>query len=330
MLFPRAWIEGRIVPLRRPVLRSDDRALLYGLGVFETVRVYAGIPFDLEAHLARMRQTVRTLPIVAPDLSTRRVRRAIASLIRSNRIRGDAAVRITLTGGPEGGRGLLLAHARPLLPDPDRLRARGIRLITAPWSRIPAGPLRGHKTLNYLEHFLARAHARRRHGDEALYLDPRGRVLEGSLSSVFAVRHGRVSTPPLESGILPGVTRGRVCRIVRALRIPLREEPMTLRDLLKADEVFITSSTNEVLPVDRIDGRPLRRGQVWRRVWERYRIQVDRYASAAKGADRPGRAAFRRPTSPVPPRFDPRAGSAAARPPPDGSAPRAKSARPSP
>lgn len=277
MLFPRAWIDGRIVPLRRPVIRSDDRALLYGLGAFETIRVYAGVPFDLEAHLARMRRTVRALPCDAPDLSTERVRRAVVALIRANRIRGDAAVRITLTGGPEGGRGLLIAHARPVIPDPEILRARGARLVTVPWRRIPAAPLQGHKTLNYLEHLLARAHARRRRGDEAIYLDPRGCVLEGSLSSVFVVCRGRVWTPPLRTGILPGITRARVCRIIRALRIPLREERLPLRKLLTADEVFITSSTNEVLPVGRIDGRPLRRGMLWRRVWERYRAQVDRY-----------------------------------------------------
>jgi branched-chain amino acid aminotransferase len=283
VLFPRAWVGGRIVPLRRAVLRSDDRALLFGLGAFETIRLYSGVPFDLDAHLARMRQTLRALGLDSRDLTEPRLRGAIASLSLANRIRGDVAVRITLAGGPEGGRGHLIVQARTLDPDPDRLRARGARLVTAPWQRVPAEPLRGHKTLIYLEHLLARAHARRHGGDEAIYVDPRGRILEGSFSSVFVARRGRVSTPPLAAGILPGITRARVCRIVRSLGIPFRERTVTRRELVEADEAFLTSSSNEVLPVDRLDGRRLRRGELWRRVWVRYRAQVEREVQRREG-----------------------------------------------
>jgi len=220
-----------------------------------------------------MRPTVRRLGLRA-DLTAARIRRAISRLLRANRVRVDVGLRITLTGGPDGGRPSLILHARTLEPSPDAMRVRGVRLCLAPWPRVPSGPLRGHKTLNYLEHMLARAHARRRRADEAIYVDSEGRLLEGTLSSLFVARRGTISTPPVDCGILPGITRARVVRIIRSLRIPIRERPIALRDLRGCSEAFITSSTNEVLPVASIEGRPVRRGELWQRIWRRYRDQV--------------------------------------------------------
>ncbi len=221
------------------------------------------------------------------DLSASRIRRAIARLLRANRVREDVGLRITLTGGPDGGRPTLILHARTLDPSPDALRARGVRLCLAPWARVPSGPLRGHKTLNYLDHMLARAHARRRRADEAVYADPQGRLLEGTLSSLFVVKRGTILTPSVDSGILPGITRARVVRIIRGLRVPIRERPIALRDVRMCDEAFITSSTNEVLPVASFEGRPLRRGVVWQRIWRRYRAQVS-VACSLGGSASPG------------------------------------------
>ena len=281
-------MDGRIVPRTSKAIRTDDRAVLYGWGAFETLRVYAGLPFDLEPHLARMRPTAKMLGIRA-DLSASRMRRAIARLLRANRVRGDVGLRITLTGGPVGGLPTLFLHARTLEPSPDMLRARGIRLCLAPWRRVTSAPLRGHKTLNYLDHMIARAHARRRRADEAVYADPEGRLLEGTLSSLFVVRSGTILTPPIDRGILPGITRARVVRIIRSLRLPIGERQIALRDLRACDEAFITSSTNEVLPVASFDGRPLRRGLLWQRIWSRYREQVAAACSRA-GSASPGHA----------------------------------------
>jgi branched-chain amino acid aminotransferase len=272
-LFPRVWIDGKVVPLRRARVRTDDAGLLFGWGVFETLRLYQGRPFDLEAHLSRMRRSARQLRIKA-NLSTSRIRRAVRSLVDANRIRHDAAMRISLTRGPEGGRATLFIQLRRLKPSPDLLRRRGLRVAVLPWTRHPMDPLVTHKTMNYLEHALAREIVHGRGFDEALSTDPRGRLLEGTWSSLFVVSRGRLLTPPLELGILPGITRAHVMKISRRLGHPARESPIRLRTLLDAAEAFVSSSAGEIIPIVRIDRRRIRQGTLWREIWSRYRAKV--------------------------------------------------------
>lgn len=256
-------LDGRIVAEDRALIPATDPAVLWGWGLFETLRVYSGVPFSLDRHLARMKRSMPAMKVRA-RLSAAGIARQIERLCECNRL-PDAACRLTLTAG-----GHLLITLRPLDPVPDPLR-----LITAPWRRSPDVPIYGHKTLNYLENMLARRLAKARGALDAVLVDPAGRVLEASACNVYAVFGGTIHTPALRKGILPGVTRALALRLARRLRIPVRERDLRRDELFRADEVFISNSLIEIQHVSALDGRRLGADlEVSRRLAEAYRRMV--------------------------------------------------------
>ena len=263
------WLNGRYLDERRARLPVTDPVFRWGVGLFEVVRGYHGRPFRLEDHLSRLRRSADRLSIDTrrlPGLS-----RVIPRLLARNELR-SGRVRISVTGA-----GNVLIEARRHAPPDGRIGERGAKLVVAPWRRDPAAPLAGHKTLNYHELVLARDAAARLGAVDALILDPGGRVLEGTRSNVFAVLGGGLLTPDVPRGVLPGVTRKVVLELAQGLRIRTRPARLTLARLLGADEVFVTSTMMEVVPVARIDrqsiGRP---GPVTRALSEAYRRCVER------------------------------------------------------
>jgi branched-chain amino acid aminotransferase len=244
------WLDGKFLPERRALVPATDPAFLYGHGVFEVTRAYGGVPFRLRDHLVRMKHSAQLfgVPFAVPDLEP-----AVRELCRRNRA-PDAYVRITLSAS-----GRLLVLVRPRRRLPSAWYRRGAEVMIAPWRRDPRAPLAGHKTLNYLENVRTHEEALRRGCADALYVGPRGELLEGCVTNVFLVRGGTLVTPRLGAGVLPGVTRKVVTEIER-----VRERTVRLKELWKADEVFLTNALIEILPV----GKP---GPVTRRVAEAYR-----------------------------------------------------------
>lgn len=271
------------MPAARATISALDRGFLYGDGLFETVRAYAGEPFALREHVRRLARSARVfrIPFEAdPGYWRPRVRRCL----RANGLHAvDAAVRLTISrgAGPFGIvpspklRPTTMLLATPLDPRLARAQAEGVAICFFPF-RLVAGTLPSHKTLHYLPAVLGKMIARRRGAWEALYLATDDTVLEGTTSNVFAVEGGRLITPPL-GGILPGVTRHLLTTIARRAGVPLIERRLTRAELLGADEVMLTASTIEVLPVVRVertrigDGRP---GPVTLALQERYRRHV--------------------------------------------------------
>ncbi len=248
---PWVWLDGRFLHEDRALIPATDPAFLYGHGVFEVARAYAGVPFRLKDHLERMRRSARHFDIAfrAPDVAP-----VVRELCRRNRA-PDAYVRITLSA-----RGRLLVIVRKLEPVPRAWYERGAEVMIAPWRRDPRAPLVGHKTLNYLENVLTHREARRRGCADALYVGLGNELLEGCVSNCFLVVGRRIVTPALGAGILPGVTRKVVMEIAR-----VRERRVGLKELWSADEAFLTNAMMEVLP---INGPP---GPVTRRVAEAFR-----------------------------------------------------------
>lgn len=244
------YLNGRIVREREARIPVTDRALLHGYGLFETLRTYDGKPALLDQHLRRMWQSARVLGIAMPPIS-RRLPFDIARLIALNG-KKDCAVRLTLTAGDGSAPGSFFVTTRDLPTLPPRIFRAGARVVVAPWRRSASSPIHGHKTLNYLENILARKIAARANAVDALFVDETNHVLEGSASNVFIVRRGTILTPPLRERILAGITRESIIRICRVVRAPLREEPFTVREMMKANEVFITNALIEVMPVTRI------------------------------------------------------------------------------
>ncbi|MBI3768564.1 MAG: aminotransferase class IV [Deltaproteobacteria bacterium] len=272
-------VNDRLQPAARAAISALDRGFLYGDGLFETVRTYRGRPFGLEQHLARLARSARAFRIpFERDPAYWRPR--VARLLRANALdASDAAVRLTISRGagplgllpPPGLRPTTLLVASAIDTRLRGAQARGVGVCFFPY-RLVTATLPSHKTLHYLPAVLGKMLAARARAFEALYLSADDSVLEGTTSNVFVVREGTLITPPLH-GILPGVTRRFLAAVARRARIPLREAAIARRELLAADEVFLTASTIEVLPVIRVERHAIGRGvpgAVTRRLQEEY------------------------------------------------------------
>jgi branched-chain amino acid aminotransferase len=239
------WLDGAFVPESKARIPATDPGFLHGRGAFETLRAYGGRPFRLERHLDRLAATARQFrfPFRKPDLE-----RVVRQLCARNRT-PDAAVRITLSAG-----GRLLVTARRRQPPPASWFREGAEVMVAPWRRDARAPLCGHKTLSYLENVWTHEEARRRGCADALYVGLRGELLEGCVTNVFLVADGRLVTPRLQPGVLPGVTRGAILDLDR-----VRQRTVRAKELWRADEAFLTNSLLEVVPILRPPGPVTRR-----------------------------------------------------------------------
>jgi branched-chain amino acid aminotransferase len=229
-----------------------DHGLVVGDGVFETVLVRAGRPFALSRHLARLAHSARGLGLAPPpadDLAD-----AIGEVLAAEDL-AEGVLRITWTSGPGplgsrrgGGRPTLLVAAGPAPSHPETES-----IVTVPWPRNERGALAGLKTISYAENARALAHAEAMGGGEALFLNTRGELCEGTGSNVLLVVDGRLVTPPLEAGCLAGVTRALV--IERSGEL-VEEAPLRPDDLARASEVLLASTTRGVQAVSMVDGVP--------------------------------------------------------------------------
>ena len=250
----KVWLDGALVDEGAARVPVSDHGLLLGDGVFETLRVYQGEPFDLDEHLARLRGGAETMGLrapAAPDLA-----RAAREVLSANEL-GDARMRITVTSGPGppglargSGSPTVLVVAIPLTPWPPTSTA-----VVSRVRRDERSPLAGVKTTSLAESVSAFAQARAAGADEALLLNLAGDLCEATTANVFLVRDGAAASPPLESGCLAGITRAHV------LALGATERPLSGADIAQADEAFLTSSTREVQPLVAIDGQPVGSGR---------------------------------------------------------------------
>ncbi len=256
-------IDGLIVAPEAAVVSVFDRGFLYGDSIFETLRTYGGVPFALDEHLARLQRSAERVFIALP--TSRAVLRD--ELLRAVHTQGSSEcyVRVSVTRGvgrtlgldPELAREpLRVVIVTALSPPPDRCYTEGVAAITHRADRM--GELAGApdaKIGNYLVAVLAvrAAHARGAH--EALIEDAQGRILEGATSNVFAVFGDTLVTAPESAEILPGITRAYALRIAQGLGVFIELRPLTKAELSRADEVFISSSIRELMPVVQLDER---------------------------------------------------------------------------
>ena len=262
---PLASVDGLLGPLEEARIPVTDEGLLRGDGAFEVVRLYAGRPFALEEHYARLARSCAGLRLPA-DLDALR-EEVTALLSAAGPLEG--VLRIVLT---RGGRRLALLEGLPHQPPVARV---------ATVTFAPGRVLDGLKTLSYGANMLALRLAKERGFDEALLVTPHGRVLEGSTWSFFWVRDGRLRTPPLEDRILASITRAKVLE-----EHPALEEPCTLDDLRGAEEAFIASTVREVMPIAAVDDLvlPAAPGPVTQEAHRRLARRIERELSAAATA----------------------------------------------
>ena len=234
-------VAGRgLVDPREPVFAADDEALLRGRSVFETTRVYGGRPFLLDRHLARFAVSAEHTRLPAPDPGECE---RLAELVIGASEEKDLGLRLYWTGRT------LVATAAPIDPELEILRARGVWLLTMPWS---TGPLASAKSMSYAENMGAQDRAVETGADDALLVAGDGTVLEAPTANVWWREGDRLVTPSLDLPILAGVTRGLLLEISERETV---EGVFPLARLLGADEVFISSSIREVMPVASVGGK---------------------------------------------------------------------------
>jgi branched-chain amino acid aminotransferase len=254
-----ASVDGQLTSLDEATIPVLDRGFLYGDAVFEALRTYQGKPHALDLHLERLFRSAALIgihPGIDRAIFASEIERAIDQLQTSERY-----VRIVLTRGHGASFGLSprapgaarrVVIVRPLELPASSLYTQGAKLetVVSSVSRSTAGA----KPTAYLSNLLALEEAEKRGAHEALLIGEYGQLLEGATSSVFLLHAGRLLTPPLALGILPGITRALTMAAARALDLACTEQLLTVHDAYRAQEIVITSSIREVVPVVMVDG----------------------------------------------------------------------------
>lgn len=251
------YLNGQILSSEAARVSPTDRGLLYGDGLYETIRVRRARPLRIDLHAARLAAGLRLLRIDPGDFD---LARAVESVLEANGL-ADARVRATVTRGdqslfPSAPVTILIA-AEPLQEHPPE----PVRASIATLRRDQLSPLTRAKTLNCLASVVSLLEARARGADDAILLNNAGRVAEATTANVFIVSGTRLLTPPPEEGCLPGTVREAVLDVAPALGFEPVVAPLELTDVLSADELFLTSAIRLPRPVCSVDGTPIGMGQ---------------------------------------------------------------------
>jgi len=291
------YLNGHLVPRSKARLSPFNHGFLYGYGLFETMRAYDGCIFRLDRHLVRLYHSAEVLGL-APNViaspgpegsegaAKQSLETACLQTLNANKLK-DARLRLTVTAGegdmtpdPTTCSGLtVLVTAKNLIPLPPEKYELGFKAVLSSVHRNSQSPLSRLKSTSYLDNLLARMEAKAAGADEAILLNERGVLAEGSTSNIFLVSKGILITPSLESGVLPGITREAVLEIAQALSIRTEEREVELRELMEADEAFITNSILEIMPLTWFDGNPIgtgKLGQLTKKLMAAYTKLVNR------------------------------------------------------
>jgi branched-chain amino acid aminotransferase len=261
---PVCWRNGKIVPLEQATVSVFDHGLLYGDGVFEGIRFYNGKAFRLQPHLERLFLSARAIALNIPYSIEQLTQAVIETIAAAPEANGYLRLVVTRGPGPLGidparcHSPVVFIVADRLQLVSERVRSEGAKVIIAATRRLGADGLDPRiKSLNYLNHILARMEATHAGADEAILLNSAGRIAEGSADNIFIVQRGELLTPPVIEGALDGITRQVVLELAEKLGIKFRETPLAPYDLFTADECFLTGTGAELIPVGLADGRPI-------------------------------------------------------------------------
>jgi branched-chain amino acid aminotransferase len=276
----KIYIDGEFYDKENAKISVFDHGLLYGDGVFEGIRFYNGRVFRLDEHMNRLFDSARAIALNI-GLDKAAVAEATLETIRQNNLQ-DGYIRLVVTRGV-GDLGLnpylcprasifIIASAITLYPA--EKYQNGLDVVTCATRRIPHGALSPMvKSLNYLNNVMAKIEAINAGAGEGLMLNEQGFVAECTGDNIFIVKNGVISTPPIASGALAGVTRAVVFDLAREFGIPIFEPMMTRYDIFTADECFLTGTAAEVIPAVNLDTRPIgdgKPGPVTRRLMARF------------------------------------------------------------
>jgi branched-chain amino acid aminotransferase len=264
----RIYIDGNFYDQAEAKISVFDHGLLYGDGVFEGIRFYNDRVFRLDEHIERLWDSARAVAIDVP-MSKSELIAATLETIRQNDLH-DGYIRLIVTRGV-GSLGLspdtcrrpsIIIIAATIALYPEDLYHKGLTMVTCATRRTPPAALSPRvKSLNYLSNILAKLEAQNAGAGEGLMLNEQGYVTECTGDNIFVVKKGEISTPPLNSGILAGVTRAVVFELAEKLHIRTVERDLIRHDIYTADECFLTGTAAEVIPAVQLDRRLIGNGQ---------------------------------------------------------------------
>lgn len=256
------WLNGEYVRAESASVSAFDGGFLHGAGLFETMRAENERVFQLERHIARLRHSAGQL-LIPIERTTLPQAEQFSELLARNDLT-DGRIRLTVTAGEMKGTGeddtpqlTVCASASPLSDYPAQLYEQGVTVILSKYRQSPHDPIAGHKTTSYLPRLLGLREARQARCTEAIWFTTHNHLAEGSISNLFLVRNEKLRTPPLDTPILGGLARGRVIELAKDLKIDVAECVLSIDDLLDADEVFLTNSIMQVMPVVRVEKKDI-------------------------------------------------------------------------
>jgi branched-chain amino acid aminotransferase len=278
------YLDGHFVAREKALVSVFDHGFLYGDGIYETMRAYGGMLFLLNKHLARLKRSATAISLKLP-LPLEKIGDALNEALVVNKLQ-SAYVRIHISRGPgEIGLDPALCHAptivivaKPFHDYPAEYFERGVKVAIVKTRRNhPLALDPAIKGTNFLNNILAKIEAIKAGAYEGIMLNWQGYVAEGTICNIFTVKKGVLFTPHLDTGILKGVTRELVLRLAKRKKVLVREVLMRPKDLLSADECFITNTTMEIMPVRAVDNKPVgngRPGPVTALLHEAYKKEV--------------------------------------------------------
>lgn len=272
------YLNGNMVPPEQAQLGVDDAGLQHAVGLFETMAAYHGRVFRLQAHLDRLTQSAASLGL-ARDIDTNTLADAVAVTIEQNELQ-RARIRLTVTAGPISlladhqaqppGPTILVSATPPTEYDPGYFDD-GVMVLVGPQAANPFDPLAGHKTLSYWSRLRTLRQAADAGAAEVIWLNISNHLAGGAVSNLFLVKDGKLLTPyargeevagALPAPVLPGITRAAVIEIAQSHDITVGRRMLSISDLLEADELFLTNSSWQVLPVTRVEKQSIGNGRV--------------------------------------------------------------------
>lgn len=281
------YLNGKIIDASEARISVSDAGWLHGAGLFETMRAENGVVFQLESHIERLSASAEKLlsPIERSDLPSQQ---DFQDLLAANSLK-VARVRLTVSSGEvdtatENSEPVITVcvTAVPLRTPSSSDYERGVATAISAHRISPSDPLAGHKTTGYLPRLIALREAQRLRCTEAIWFTTNNTLAEGCISNVWIVQNSTLKTPPVNTPVLPGIARSIVLKLAAAAGLETSECTISIDDLLDADEVFLTNSIVQVLPVNRIEKHDIQEGRVGKiakQLLEAYRVKVKKECS---------------------------------------------------
>lgn len=285
------YLNNRIVTRAEAVVSVFDHGFLYGDGVYETMRAYDGVVFMLDAHLARLYRSSSLIGLTVPH-GGEEIKSAVYDTLGANSLK-NAYVRLTISRG-YGPIGLdpdlcreptFVVIAEAMKEYPKAFYEQGIKVIISATKRNPVDAINPQiKSLNFLNNILAKTEAKGKDAYEAIMLNISGQVAEGTISNVFFYNDGALCTPSIGCGILDGITRRIILDLAAKEGLTVKEGEFARDDVYAAQEVFITNTTLEVMPVCEVDRVRYKVGEVAKLLRGAYKAEVQAYVKSEKGS----------------------------------------------